>query len=79
MINMNSYVKVISITCFTFITFFSCSKDDGSLFKDCLLPWEDLETISQAEIPKEIVDFTYKTYPETDTLLAAVINFCNNE
>jgi len=79
MINMNSFVKVLSITCFTFITFFSCSKDDSSLFKDCLLPWEDLETISQAEIPKEIVDFTYKTYPETDTLLAAVINFCNNE
>ncbi|MBK7632885.1 MAG: hypothetical protein IPJ13_00375 [Saprospiraceae bacterium] len=37
-----------------------------------------LETISQAEILKEIVDFTYKTYPETDTLLAAVIT-CNNE
>lgn len=79
MINMNSFVKVISISCFTLLMVFSCSKDDNSLFKDCLLPWEDLETISQAELPKEIVDFTYKTYPETDTLLAAVINFCNDE
>lgn len=57
----------------------SCSKDKDTLFKDCLLPWEDLKVIPQAELPKEIVNFFYKTYPKTDTIIGAVLPFCNNE
>ena len=80
MINSNFLVKSLAISAMTFLIILSsCRKDENTLFKDCVLPWTELEPISQAELPKEIVDFAYKTFPEADTIYATVINFCNNK
>lgn len=79
---MNNFNKLLRLAIFSSLTLFivsSCSMDEETLFKDCILPWEELEPIPQAEIPKEIVDFTYKTYPNIDTIYGTVIKFCNNE
>lgn len=80
MTNSNFLGKSLAICAMTFmIILSSCGKDENTLFKDCVLPWAELEEISQAELPKEIVDFTYKNFPEADTLYATVINFCTNK
>lgn len=81
MTNSNFFIKSLAISAITFIVFLtSCKKDeDTNLFKDCVLPWTELEPIPQADLPKEIVDFTFKTFPELDTIYATVINFCNNK
>jgi hypothetical protein len=78
--NSNSLVKSLAISAIAFIIFLtSCGKDeDTNLFKDCVLPWPELEEIPQSELPQEIVDFTYKTFPEADTLYGGVIKFCES-
>ena len=80
MTNSNLFIKSLAISAITSIILLtSCGKDeDTNLFKDCVLPWTELEEITQAELPKEIVDFTYKTYPEADTLYGGVIKFCES-
>lgn len=77
--NFNKSLRLVIISGLTFFMVSSCSKDEEKLFKDCILPWEELQRIPQVEIPNEIVDFTYKTYPSADTIYGAVIKFCNNK
>lgn len=80
MTNSNLFAKLLTICTITcIISLASCGKDEDTLFKDCVFPWPELEEIPQSELPKEIVEFTNKTYPEADTILAAVINFCTNK
>jgi hypothetical protein len=80
MTNSNLFIKSLTIIALTTIIFLtSCGKDeDTTLFKDCVLPWPEQEPIPQADLPKEIVDFTYKTFSEADTLYGGVIKFCES-
>lgn len=79
MFSINNLLRTMIFSGIILILVSSCSKDEDTLFKDCILPWKEFELIPQAELPKEIVDFTYKTYPTADTIIGGVLSFCKNE
>ena len=74
---MKNVISSWCISALVFMMVISFGKDEDTLFKDCVLPWTKLEPITQAELPKEIVDFAYLTFTEVDTLTGGVIKFCD--
>lgn len=78
-----SFIKFTYVISFVFIFTFSllisCGKDENKpIFEDCILPYDVGVGIDQNQLNPEIVKKSFEIFPQCDTLVAIVFDFCND-